>query len=204
MNDAGALRVQLVKTAQRMAALRLVRGSSGNVSSQFGERILITASGIPYEKLTTAQIIEIDRKGKKYAGEGAPSSEWRMHVAIYEKRNDVQAIVHTHSPYATAAAIALSSLPIVHDEGEILFGKEIPVSKHAPPGTWGLAEAVVDALGKGKAVLIACHGVVTVGATPEETLRLAEKVEEMAQLFWLSQQLKRTRLPPEGEESETD
>ncbi len=190
MNSENALRAQVVKTAQRMAALRLVCGSSGNVSLRSGGRILITASGIPYGELTPTQIIEIDSTGRRYSGEGAPSSEWRMHVAIYEKRDDVQAIVHTHSPFATAAAIALKSLPIVHDEGEILFGETIPVARHAPPGTWELARAVADALDAQRAVLIAHHGAVTVGETLEEALELAEKVEEMAELFWLSRFLK--------------
>jgi len=113
-----------------------------------------------------------------------------LHAEIYKRREDVEAIVHTHSTYATAAAISLHSLPIVHDEGRILFGDEIPVSKHFPPGTWDLARAVADALGDLRAVLIADHGAVAVGKTPEEALARAEKVEEMAQLFWLSRFLK--------------
>ncbi len=177
---------RLVEAARAMAQRGLARGSSGNVSARIEGGILITASGVPYERLSEDGIVEIDFEGKKRSGEGEPSSEWRMHVEIYRRRRDAAAIVHTHSPYATAAAIALKSLPIVHDEGKILFGGEIPVSEHAPPGTWELARAAADGLGAGSAVLIARHGAVTVGDTPEEALSLAEKVEEMAQLFWLS------------------
>jgi len=181
------LRAQLVEAGQRMAELGLVRASLGNVSVRYEDGILISASGIPYHELTPAQIIEIDQEGKKRSGIGAPSSEWRMHTAIYQKRGDAVAIVHTHSPYATAAAIARPSLPIVHDEGRILFGEKIPVAPHALPGTWELAAAAVEALGTGKAILLADHGAVVVEQDIAKALLLAEKLEEMAELFWLSQ-----------------
>jgi len=184
------LRRQVVRTARRMANLGLVRGSSGNVSLRIGERILITASGIPYEGLTAKQVIEIDYEGERYSGSGSPSSEWRMHAAIYHARKDIQAIVHTHSPFATAAAICLTPLAIEHDEGEFLFGDTIPVAKHKPAGSWEFAEAAVDALSDGKAVLLACHGVVALASKLEEALHLADKVEEMAQLSLLRRHMR--------------
>jgi len=98
--------------------------------------------------------------------------------------------VHTHSPYATSVAIARSKLPIVHDEGRILFGEKILVASHSSPGTWQLADAVVKGLGTGSAVLIADHGVVAVAESLPEALTLVEKIEEMAQLFWLSKFIK--------------
>jgi len=171
-----------------MANLGLVRGSSGNVSLRIGERILITASAIPYKDLTARQVIEIDYKGERYSGSGSPSSEWRMHTAIYRARKDIQAIVHTHSPFATAAAISLTELSMENDEGKLLFGDTIPVARHKPAGSWELADAAVDALSDGKAVLLACHGVVAVGSRLEEALALAQKIEEMAQLSFLSRQ----------------
>jgi len=183
-------RRQVVRTAQRMANLGLVRGSSGNVSLRIGERILITASGIPYKDLTAKQVIEIDYKGERYSGSGSPSSEWRMHAAIYRARKDIQAIVHTHSPFATAAAISLTKLSMENDEGKLLFGDTIPLARHKPAGSWELADAAVDALSDGKAVLLACHGVVAVGSRLEDALGLAEKVEEMAQLSFLSRQMR--------------
>jgi len=175
-------------TATAMAAAGLAPGSSGNVSLRLRDHALITASGIPYAGLEADQVIEIDMDGSRLSGRGEPSSEWRMHVAIYERREDVQAIVHTHSPIATAAAIALSTLPILHDEGRLLFGADIPVSVHHPPGTWGLANAVVEALGNGRAILIAKHGAVSVGATLAAALEMAVKIEEAARLFLLSSQ----------------
>jgi L-fuculose-phosphate aldolase len=176
-------------TAAAMAAAGLVTGSSGNVSLRFGDRALITPSGVPYAELGVEHVIEIDVDGKRRSGTGEPSSEWRMHVAIYARRSDVHAIVHTHSPVATAAAIVLPSLPILHDEGKILFGEALPVSIHRSPGTWELASAAVDALGDGRGCLIAKHGAVAVGATLPEALETAIKIEEAARLYLLSRQL---------------
>ena len=175
-------------TAIAMAATRFAAGSSGNVSIRFGDHALITASGIPYAGIEVDQVIEMDMEGNRLSGCGEPSSEWRMHVAIYARRKDVQAIVHTHSPIATAAAIALSALPVLHDEGKILFGDAIPVSAHHPPGTWDLANAVVEALGEGRASLIARHGAVGVGATLPAAFETTIKIEEAARLLLLSRQ----------------
>ncbi len=175
-------------TAIAMAATGFATGSSGNVSLRFGDHALITASGIPYAGLEVDQVIEMDTEGKRLSGCGEPSSEWRMHIAIYARRKDVQAIVHTHSPIATAAAIAFSTLPVLHDEGKILFGDEIPVSVHCPPGTWDLANAVVEALGDGRGGLIAKHGVVGVGATLAAAFETTIKIEEAARLLLLSHQ----------------
>jgi L-ribulose-5-phosphate 4-epimerase len=176
-------------TAAAMAAAGLATGSSGNVSLRFDDRALITPSGVPYAELGVDQVIEIDSDGTRLSGAGEPSSEWRMHVAIYACRGDVGAIVHTHSPVATAAAIVLSTLPILHDEGKILFGGALPVSAHRPPGTWELANAVVAALGDGRGCLVAKHGAVAVGTTPADALGTAIKIEEAARLYLLSRQL---------------
>jgi len=184
-----AAREAVRSTAVAMAAAGLVTGSSGNVSVRFDDRALITPSGVPYAELEANQVIEIDKDGKRLSGAGEPSTEWRMHVAIYARCGDVHAIVHTHSPVATAAAISLSTLPILHDEGKLLFGEALPVSAHRPPGTWDLAEAVVAALGDGRGCLIAKHGAVAVGATPAEALGTAIKIEEAARLYLLSRQL---------------
>lgn len=182
------LRQKITRVARRMAELGLVRGSSGNVSVRRGDTVLITPSGIVYERLHPSQVIAIDLAGRVVSGMGAPSSEWRMHLSIYRAREDVRAVVHTHSPYATAASFR-KHLPVFHDEGKMLFGDEVPVSEHAPPGSWALAEAVAEALGKrGKVALIARHGAVAVGRTLTEALLLAEKLEEAATVFFFSRE----------------
>jgi len=176
--------------AEAMAKRGLATGSSGNISVRTEGGFLITASGIPYDRIAIEHIIESDMEGTRRSGSGDPSSEWRMHAAIYTKRPDVRAIVHTHSLHATAAAIALHSLPIPHDEGRLFYGDFVPVSDHFPPGSWELARSVADALGTGKLVLISHHGAVGVGETLEEAFTAAVKLEEIASLSLLSGQFR--------------
>jgi L-fuculose-phosphate aldolase len=180
-----AWREKLVQAAQEMAAQGLATGSSGNLSCRIGDLVLITPSGVPYRWLRPHQVVAIDLAGRWVPRAPAPSSEWRMHVSIYRAREDVLAIVHTHSPYATTASLG-PRLGVLHDEGKLLFGEEVPVSRPAPPGSWALAEAVVQALGSGKVALIGRHGAVAVGSTLREALLLAVKLEEAAQLAFLA------------------
>ncbi|HAZ30263.1 TPA: class II aldolase family protein [Candidatus Acetothermia bacterium] len=177
-------RDRVVATARAMNDLGLVRGSSGNVSARVGEKILITPSGVPYCSMRGQQVMTMTIEGHVLSGSGVPSSEWRMHAAIYRARPDVRAIVHTHSPYATAASFQ-QSFPVAPDEARLLFGEEVPVSRPAPPGTWELAEAVTEALAAGRGALIARHGAVAVGQTLGMALLHAEKIEEVAKLSLL-------------------
>lgn len=184
-------RRRVAEAAKEMAICGFVRGSSGQRISLMGPACFHYSYWNPLQRARASQIIAIDLKGQKRLGTSQPSSEWRMHVAIYRAREDVRAILHTHSPCASAVAAALQKLPLVNDERRLLFGGSIPVSRYAPPGTWKLAQAVAAAFGEeGEAVLIARHGAVAVGFTLRETLILAEKIEEMAQLFWLAQAIR--------------
>ena len=186
----------LLGAASAMSAIGLVTGSSGNVSQRFANHFLITPSGVPYDRLGSEQILEIDANGGRLSGRGEPSSEWRMHVAIYNERPEVAAIVHTHSIHATAVSLSLKELPILHDEGRILFGARIPISDHQAPGTWDLARAVALALANGRGTLIARHGVVGVGRTLDEALMIATKIEEAAHLFLHARQLELSLVRP--------
>ncbi len=179
-------RVKVCQAYRWLGEHGLITGSSGNVSLRVGDRILITPTGVPWELLRAGEIVALDLAGQ-VCGRGFPSSEWRLHVTIYRARSDVRAVVHTHSPYATAWASLGHPLPVLHDEGQLLFGSEIPVAEHAPPGTWELAHNAATALGKGRALLLARHGPVVVGQSLSEALQRAEKLEEAAQLFSLAQ-----------------
>lgn len=178
-------RVKVALAYRTLGERGLIRHSSGNVSLRVGENILITPTGVPYFRLRPAQIVAMDEEGR-VLGPGQPSSEWRMHLVILRTRPEINAVIHTHSPYATAVACSFQYLPILHDEGLGIFGQEIPVAEHAPPGTRELAERAAAALAQGQAVLLASHGVVTLGRTLNEALILAEKVEQAAGLFLLS------------------
>lgn len=182
-------RAEVAWAYRRLGELGLIVGSSGNLSFRLEEMILITPTGIPWDRLRPREVVALDLEGR-VRGFGHPSSEWRLHIAIYRARPDARVVVHTHSPYATAVACRELSLPMLHDEGRLLFGEGIPLAKHAPPGTWELAQNAVAVLGQARAVLLSRHGVVVLGRTVNEALSLAEKIEEAAYLFLLSQGLR--------------
>ncbi len=162
-----------------MAELGLTHWSSGNVSARVGDKIVITPSGVPYARLQPRQIATLDLAGEAAAGASLPSSEWRLHVALYRAREDIACVVHTHSPAATAAACRGELIPVTH-EAQIFLGERVPVSDSAPPGSWELAQAVSRSLGDGCVALIANHGAVTVGERMERALALAVLLEEAA------------------------
>jgi L-fuculose-phosphate aldolase len=112
-------------------------------------------------------------------GRHRPSSEWQLHAAIYGARPDVQAVVHTHSPLATALSCARRGIPPFHYM-VLLAGGEVRCAAHATFGTQALAESCVAALADRRAVLLANHGVVAVGTTLAAALMLAFAIENLA------------------------
>lgn len=170
------------RAARRMWELGLVSGSAGNVSLRAGGVIYITPSGVPYERLGPRMVVALDPSGRALFGSAIPSSEWKLHVLIYREVEGARAVVHTHSPYATAAAVR-GELPLVTDEAKLRFPRGIPVARPAPPGTWELARAAVEALGEGSgACLLRHHGAVAVGGSLAEALSRALAVEEAARI----------------------
>ena len=182
-----ALRRALVETARQAYAEKLFSGTSGNLSVRDGETMLITPTSVRYEELTTADAAQMDLEGKILSG--IPSSEWRMHAEIYKKRPDVRAIVHTHSPYATAFAAAHRPIPACLIEMKFFLGGEVPCAPYAPAGTRELGLVCAEALGNRGGCLMANHGALSVGKDLPEALLRAEYIEDSARIALLSMQL---------------
>jgi L-fuculose-phosphate aldolase len=179
------LRAGVVDAAREMLRLGLVSGTSGNVSTRDGESILITPAATPYEQMTEEDLVELTPNGEPAEGGARPSSEWRVHVAIYAARADRVAIVHTHSIHATAWSFNGEPLDTGTEELEAAAGGPVLTAPYAPTGSEKIAAAAADALGDRNAVLLGRHGVVGVGATPGEALATCVVVERQAQLAWL-------------------
>ena len=184
-------RQAVADAARRMSAEGLTIGTSGNVSARLtaadGSPLMaVTPSQIPYDRLRPADILVTDMDIEPIDGEGIPSSEALLHAAIYRRRGDVGAVVHTHSTYATIAAVAGADIPPIIDEMVIAIGGAIRVSGYAPPASEALAANVCDALGDRSAALIRNHGAVGVGATPQDALAVCALVERVAQVFVLA------------------
>ena len=173
------IRAAIVATAQTMERAGLAPNRSGNVSCRFDGGLLITPSGVPYPEMSAADIVSLDLAGKVRSGTRTPSSESPFHTAIYRTRPDAEAIVHTHSPQATALACTRRGIPPFHYM-IALAGGGIRCADYATFGTPALAENALRALEGRRAVLLASHGVIAIGANLESAYELAYEVENMA------------------------
>ncbi len=155
------------------------------IAGLFGSAItgmLITPTGIPYEKLTESHIVFIDGNGKHEEGK-LPSSEWRFHMAAYQSRPDANAVVHNHAVHCTAVSILNRSIPAIHYMIAAAGGNSIPCAPYATFGTRELSEHVAQALKNRKATLLQHHGLIACEVNLEKALWLAHEVEVLAQLY---------------------
>ena len=168
-----------------MRELGLVAGSSGNLSARDGDSILITPAGLPYPELTADDLVALSPAGEVLAGSREPSSERRVHLAVYAARPDAGALVHTHSVHATAWSFSGEPLDTGTEELEDAAGGAVRTAAFAESGGQELADACVEALGERSAVLMSRHGVLALGGSPARALEVAAVVERQAQLAWL-------------------
>ncbi|MEV6160679.1 class II aldolase/adducin family protein [Streptomyces sp. NPDC052052] len=167
----------VVATARRTAADGLVVGTSGNVSARVGGTILVTPSGVPYDRLGPEDAVGVDLEGRRVLGERVPTSELPLHLAVY-RNSDAAAVVHTHAVHATAVSTLVPEVPSIHYAAALLGGP-VRVAAYARYGTQELAENMLAALRDRTGCLLQNHGTVTYGAT------LDQAYERTAQLEWL-------------------
>lgn len=173
---------EIIETCLEMTRLGLNQGTAGNVSARYEQGMLITPSGIPYERLTENMIVYVDNNGKYEAGQ-LPSSEWRFHLAAYQTRPDANAVVHNHAIHCTAVSILNRPIPAIHYMIAAAGGNSIPCAPYATFGTQALSEFVVTALKDRKATLLQHHGLIACEVNLEKALWLAHEVEVLAQLY---------------------
>ena len=190
MNQLAEMQQAVVDAGRQMIGRGLVAGTWGNISmrSPDGEHIAITPSGRPYDQLMPEDIVIINPTGQVLSGR-RPSSELALHLAIYRARTDVCAVVHTHSLYATACAVAGKTIPASLEEMVQAVGGPVQVAAYALPGTVELAANAVAALADRSAVLLANHGVAACGPDLTEALLVAELVEKAAHIHVVAEQL---------------
>lgn len=178
--DEAWLRQEIIDTALAMSREGLSPGISGNVSARVGEGMLITPTGMACGELIPEDIVYVNGEGQPSEGARKPSSEWRFHLAAYEARPDAQAIVHTHSRYATALACVRKPIPAFHYMAAVAGGADIPLAGYATFGTKALADEVAAALKDRKACLMANHGQIACAESLAGALALAREVEALA------------------------
>lgn len=184
------LRVRLLQTAQQAANAGFVVASLGNVSvrhPRHADQLMITPSGVPYDQMSSRDVVTMDMMGRVHRafGKRAPSSEWRVHAGIYRARSDVSAIVHTHAPHAQAFSFLGRALTARTEDLSTFVGGDVPLAQYAPSGSDKLAANAAHALGSRQAVLLARHGLVSVGASLDAAYWVCRVVEDQARLAWL-------------------
>lgn len=163
---------------------KLFAGTSGNLSVYNPESglIAITPSGVSYTTMQVNDILIINVEGKVIEGTNKPSSEWRMHTTIYQSRPDINAVVHTHSPYATGFAVANKAIPAILVEMIPFIGGDIPVAEFGYPGTAELGHSALRVLHNRYSCLLANHGVLAIGKNIERAHICATYTEDAARI----------------------
>jgi ribulose-5-phosphate 4-epimerase/fuculose-1-phosphate aldolase len=182
---------RLVKAGRELHDNGLVKGTSGNISAKIPgtDAFLIKPSGAQMKILKPEELVLVDLQGNKVRGDLNVSLETPIHAAIYRTRKDVQAVVHTHAPTATAFGIAKTEILPLQVEMFMLLPNGVPVVPFKPPGSKALAEAVQKKMEDYDAVILENHGIVTVGSTIEAACNLNEMVEEAAKIQLLAMTL---------------
>ncbi len=178
-------REQLVLYGRRMVEHRLTTGSGGNLSAidRSNGLIAITPSGLDYFDTTPRDIVVCNTRGEVKAGNRKPSSEINFHLALYDHRPDIGAVVHTHSVYATTLACLHREIPAVHYLVGFA-GAKVPLAPYATFGTAELARSITGAIGSSNAVLMANHGLAAVGADIAAAFAVAEEIELVARIYY--------------------
>ena len=187
-NNEMRLREQLVAHYKRVEALGLNEMSSGNLSVRLGDRMLISPNGATGESIAVDTVVATSFDGN-YQGERLPSSEWRMHAAIYQRYADAQAVVHTHSDYCVAVASHVMPLPGFHYLVGVFGGDDVPCVPYSTFGRQKLADDASEALADRTACLLGNHGMIARGPNLMRAVNQAQRLEIMCRQYVLSRQL---------------
>ena len=174
-------RQSIVAAVQRLDALGMNRGSTGNVSARSGQGMLITPTGMGAE-VQPQDLVWVGWDGT-LLGDWKPSSEWHFHQAAYLARSDLQAVVHTHSTHAAALACLRRPLPAFHYMVAVAGGDSVPLVPYFTFGTEALSSAVGQALQDRDACLLANHGLVAAGATVAQAMKVVQEIESLCEVY---------------------
>ena len=182
-------RLKIVEVGKLLYYNNFIAATDGNVSIRLGSDILITPSGLCKGKLTADDMIVVTADGRLKRGKGKSSSEIKMHIEAYRVRDDIKAVVHAHSPYATAFALSGVSMekPILPEL--ILSLNKVPLANYATPGTKEVADSISELIKFNDGILLENHGVITVATDLEKAYMNIERIEHSAKVLYLSRQL---------------
>lgn len=190
---------KLLSITQKLAELGLNKGTSGNCSVRFENGFLVTPSGISVEDMTSASMVQMQLDGS-FEQSKKPSSEWRFHRDILASRPEINAVIHTHSMFATTLACLHQDIPPFHYMIAVVGGDTIRCAPYALFGSQALSDNALTALQDRKACLLANHGMIALGRDLEDALAVMVEVENLCEQYWRILQLNPN--PPLLSESE--
>ena len=186
-NEFNIERQQIVDMSLRLYNEHLIIGTWGNLSIRVNykgsEFYVVTPSGMEYETTSIEDVLVVDSEGKIVLGKRKPTSELKMHLKIYESRKEINAIIHTHSTFATSCAVVGIGIPMMVEDMIQHIGGDIRVSKYALPGTDELANNVCEAIEERKAVILKNHGALGIGESLIAAYKSCVLTEKSAQIL---------------------
>ena len=193
------IKESLLATAKELVARNLVEGTAGNLSARLPDgNVVLTPSSLDYGTMTLDDLVVTDLGGTVIEGHRAPTTEQALHLACLRAHDDVHAVIHCHALFCTMFAITHTPIPCVIEEFDVYVGGEVPVAEYRVTGSDELAAEVARWVGDRAAVLMANHGLLTVGKDPRDALKIAALVERTAQIVWGARALgPLVPLPPE-------
>ena len=179
------IRKKVFEIFLKMNESRLVVAKEGNASARVPgeEEIAITPSQIPYDEMKPDDILILGFDEELLLGKLKPSSETKMHIAVYKARSDVGGVVHTHSPYASALACVGGRIPALFDEQTVFLGGDIGTTSYALPGSTEIGAKAAEALSERDGTMLCNHGTICCGKTLDDALRNAILVEKLALIY---------------------
>ena len=174
---------KLLKITQKLIETGLNKGTAGNVSVRSGDGFIITPSGMEVADMTPQSMVQMQFDGSFEANK-IPSSEWRFHRDILQSKVEVNAIVHTHSMFATTLACLHQDIPPFHYMIAVTGGDTIRCAPYALFGSQALSDAALQALQNSKACLLANHGMIALGRDLDDALAVAIEVENLCEQYW--------------------
>lgn len=176
--DERTCRLMLVEYGIKLLEEGLVQGTWGNLSMRLDDRyMLVTPSGLDYNRLTGDDMVKVDIRTLEYEGKLKPTSEKGIHGAVFRKRPEIGAVIHTHSRYCSIFAAARTPVPVETPEARNVFGDRVPLAKYGLPGSKQLMEHTVEAFGAGYGCIMAAHGMICAGETMEQAFENCRLLE---------------------------
>ena len=177
-------RLLLIEYGKKLVKAGLTKGTGGNLSifDRKNGHVAITPSGIDFFEIQPEDIVIIDVDGNVIEGNRTPSSEWAMHVMPYKYRDDIDAVIHAHTMYATVMACLRQELPATHYMIAVA-GENVRVAEYATYGSPELAQNAFEAMKDRKAVILANHGILAGANDLLNAFNIIEEVEYCAEVY---------------------